>query len=156
MRRIIITLAALTLSFGLQAQGPKKPGGEKFSPEKFDSELREFITNEAHLSQQEAAKFFPLFKEMQQKQRTLFNKQRQLSQKKPQNQEGCQQAIIEHDEMDVELKRIQQNYHKRFLEVLPADKVYDILKAESRFHRRMMKNWGQRHQAPHKEKGPRK
>lgn len=156
MRRIILAFVALTLSFNMQAQDSKKPTREKFSPEKFDTELREFITNEAHLSQQEATKFFPLYKEMQLKQRTLFDKQRKLGEKKPQNQEGCQQAIIEHDEMDVELKRIQQNYHKRFLEVLPADKVYDILKAESRFHRRMMKNWGQRHQAPHKEKGPRK
>lgn len=156
MRRIILAFVALILSFNMQAQDSKKTTREKFSPEKFDTELREFITNEAHLSQQEATKFFPLYKEMQLKQRTLFDKQRKLGEKKPQNQEGCQQAIIEHDEMDVELKRIQQSYHKRFLEVLPADKVYDILKAESRFHRRMMKNWGQRHQAPHKGKGPKK
>ena len=40
------------------------------------------------------------------------------------------------------MKRIQQTYHLRFLEQLPASRVYDILQAEDRFHRTMMRNWG--------------
>ena len=50
----------LTMSMGAQDQ-------QKFSPEKFDAELQEFITNEAKLTPQEAAKFFPIYMEMQNK-----------------------------------------------------------------------------------------
>ena len=51
-----------TLTTGAQEQ-------QKFSPEKFDAELQEFITAQAKLTPQEATKFFPIYKEMQGKQR---------------------------------------------------------------------------------------
>ena len=41
---------------GLSAQNHHK----KFSPEKFEQELKQFITQEAKLTQDEAAKFFPV------------------------------------------------------------------------------------------------
>ena len=143
MKRLFLAIMAIAITLGTQAQD-NRPNDGKFSPEKFDAELRSYITSEAHLTQQEAAAFFPLYKEMQQKQRVIFNKQRELGKEKPKDEEGCQKAIIQRDEMDIELKRIQQGYHQRFLKVLPASKVYDILKAESRFHRKAMKNWGQK------------
>lgn len=146
MKRVITTITAIIFALVLQAQDNRNNDG-KFSPEQFDAQLRSFITTEAHLTQQEATAFFPLYKEMQQKQRAIFDKQRQLGREKPKDEEGCKKAIIQRDEMDIELKRILQSYHKRFLEVLPASKVYDILKAESRFHRRAMKNWGQQRSA---------
>lgn len=142
MKRLFLALA-ITLTLAAQAQDNQRD--EKFSPEKFDAELRNFITTEAHLSQQEATAFFPLYNEMQQKQRSIFDKQRNIGKEKPKDEEACKQAIIQRDAMDIELKRIQQTYHQRFLKVLPASKVYDILKAENRFHRKAMKNWGQKH-----------
>jgi len=141
-KRALLTLAVFIISLGLQAQ--QQQGNTKFSPEKFDADLRQFIAREAHLSQQEAAAFFPLYTEMQKKQRAIFDKQRALGMEKPDDQQACQRIIIERDKMDIELKQIQQTYHKRFLKVLSPSKVYDVLKAESRFHRRAMKNWGQR------------
>ena len=137
----IIVLLMLTLSVGAQ-EAPRQPQ-QHFSPEKFEADLQAFITNEAKLTQQEAAKFFPVYKEMQEKQRAIFGRQRQLlTKEKPADEQGCLRNIKDCDELDLELKRIQQNYHVRFLELLPASKVYDILKAEDRFHRHMMKNWG--------------
>lgn len=132
----------MLMFIGISAQEQHHRQQSKFSPEKFEAELQDFITKEAHLTQQEAAAFFPVYKEMQQKQRALFNRQRQLAKNKPQGEEACRKAIEEADEIDLELKRILQEYHKRFLEIMPASKVYDILKAEERFHRRMMMNWG--------------
>ena len=109
---------------------------------KFEAELQDFITKEAKLTPQEAAKFFPVYKEMQEKQRELFDRQRELAKVKPTDEQGCLKVIKESDEIDLNLKRIQQTYHQRFIELLSASKVYDILKAEQRFHRHMMKNWG--------------
>ena len=128
---------------------------EKFSPQKFEAELQAFITKEAGLTAVESAKFFPLYKEMQSKQRQLFEKQRRNNAVKPADEQGCRKAIMESDALDIEIRQIQQTYHKRFLELLPASKVYDILKAEERFHRRMMKNWGRggngNHPSPHQK-----
>ena len=135
----IIIMFALTL--GVSAQQGQQPG-QRFSPEQFEADLQAFITKEANLTPQEAAKFFPLYKEMQNKQRALFERQRQLATVKPTDEQGCLKSIKDRDALDLELKQVQQTYHLRFLEQLPASKVYDILKAEDRFHRRMMKNWG--------------
>lgn len=129
------------LTLGMNAQEQNAPQ-QRFSPERFEAELQNYITKEAGLTPQEATKFFPVYKEMQDKQRTLFERQRELGKTKPTDEQGCMKAIKESDEIDLELKRLQQTYHLRFMELLPASKVYDILKAELRFHRHMMKNWG--------------
>lgn len=151
MKRYFSILLLATLVLATHAQGGwSQPFGqqgqqgqpERFSPEKFEAQLEEFITNEAKLTGTEASKFFPVYKEMQQKQRELFIRQRELEKEKPCDEQGCLKVIREGDDIELELKRIQKIYHKRFLDMLPASKVYDILKAEQRFHRRMMKNWG--------------
>lgn len=131
-------------SFG-QGQGQgQDQGQQRFSPERFQQQLEEFITKEANLTAQEAATFFPIYKEMAEKQRAVFMRQRNVARVKPADEQGCLKAIKEQDEIDLELKRIQQTYHLRFLEVLSASKVYDILRAEEKFHRNMMRSWGRR------------
>jgi hypothetical protein len=137
MKELSFLLLALMTSMIICAQGQQ----QKFSPEKFDAELQQFIVQEAHLTPQESARFFPVFKEMQRKQRMLYHRKRMKGSIKPQDEEGCQRAIREFDEVDVELKRIQQTYHNKFLDILPASKVYDIIEAEDLFHRRMLKRW---------------
>ena len=136
-------MALAAIATGLAAQeGPQKEKREKFSPEKFDAELQEAIVKEANLTEKETAEFFPVYKEMQKKQRELFDRQRKMGRDKPQDEKGCADAIRERDEVELEMKKIQQEYHNRFLEVLPAQKVYDILKAEDRFHRNMLRKGG--------------
>lgn len=147
MKRLQLTLIVLLTAMAVSAQDNNRPQ-EKFSPEKFEAELHDFIVSEAHLTSQEEAKFFPVYREMQQKQRAVYDRQRNLGKQKPQGEEACRKAIQERDEKDIELRRIQQDYHKRFLDLLPASKVWDILKAEERFHRRAMKNWGQGQRKP--------
>ena len=123
-----------TLNIGAQNQ-------QKFSPEKFDAELHEFITSQAKLTPQEATKFFPIYKEMQGKQRAIYEKQRILGMQRPHDESSCLKAIRERDAIDLELKRIQQCYHEKFLEIMPASKLYEVLQAEDRFHRRMLRRF---------------
>ena len=136
MKRLQFLFFTFTFTLCLLAQEANKP--EKFSPEKFDAELRQFITDEAKLTEQEAAKFFPVYKEMQAKQRVVFARQRAQLMNKPEDEKACQEAIRQRDENDLEMKRIQQTYHEKFLELLSASKVYAILRAEDMFHRRML------------------
>lgn len=138
MKKVVaITVMLLVLAVTAEAQQQHK----RFSPEQFDTELQQFIVQEAHLTPQESASFFPVYKEMRQKQHKLYDQQRRQGKIKPQDEAGCLKAIQEHDNIDVELKRIQQTYHNKFLDILPASKVYDVIKAEDHFHRRMLKRW---------------
>ena len=114
----------------------------KFSPEKFQADLEQYITKKACLTPQEAAKFFPIYKEMQSKQRAVYERQRQLGWVKPADEKGCEKVIRQRDKYDLELKRIQQTYHNKFLSVISASKLYDVLNAEDRFHRQMLRGWG--------------
>lgn len=103
--------------------------------------MEEYITREASLTTQEGELFFPLFREMHQKQRTIYGRIRSLSKDKPSDGQSCAEVIKECDKLNIELKEIEKKYHEKMLKVLPATKVYEAINAESRFHRRMMKGW---------------
>ena len=60
---------------------------------------------------------------------------------KPSNDEACKQAILEYDKLNLELRQLDVTYHKKMMKLVPASKVYEIMKAENRFHRQMMKGW---------------
>ena len=141
MNRLTFIIFSLMLVLTVVAQ-EQRPASPKFSPERFQAELEQYITKHACLSQKEAAKFFPIYKEMQAKQRVIYERQRQLDKVKPADEKGCETAIRQRDEYDLELKRIQQTYHNKFLTVLSASKLYDVLKAENGFHRQMLRNAG--------------
>jgi hypothetical protein len=131
----------MTLAFAIAVMAQGNQPSQKFSPEKFDADLQEFITREAHLSPTEAEVFFPVYKEMQKKQRMVYGKQMSLGRQKPKDENGCKKAIQDRDELELEMKRIQQTYHAKFFDILPATKVYDVIHAEDRFHRRMLRGW---------------
>ena len=122
---------------------------QKFSPEKFQADLEQYITTEAGLTNEEAAKFFPLYREMQQKQRVVYNKMHELF-KLPHDEASCKRAVQRRDQLEIELKQIAQTYHNNFLRVLPASKVIGTIIAEDKFHRRAFRKLGQQRNAPKK------
>lgn len=132
MKKVILTLL-LVIAATVTFANPKP----KFDPNRYNAELQQYITREAALSPQEAAKFFPLYREMQQKQRILFQQVHRYKRIKPTDEKSCRENIKKCDELDVQIKELQQLYHNKFLKILPASKVYDILKAEDKFHRQM-------------------
>lgn len=145
MKRCTVILFSLLMTLIVSAQDHKK-----FSPEKFQADLEDFITREAHFDQQEAAKFFPLLRELQAKQRAIYGRMRQTP--KPGDDAKCAEAIREWDKANIELKQLDQQYHKKMMQVVPASKLFDAIMAESRFHRKMMKGWRDQN-APFPPKG---
>ena len=138
MKRVLVIFFALNAflitvkaQFGQQHQG--------FDPKRFQADLEQFITREACLTPQEAAKFFPVYREMGQKQRALFEKGTPNRFVKPADEAKCRKAILDQDEMELQVKKLQQQYHMKFMEILPAAKVYDVIRAEERFHRQAFK-----------------
>lgn len=137
MRRLVF-IGIMVLFGRLAVCGQDRHG---FSPERFQEELEQFVVKSAALSAQESAAFLPVFREMRSKQKVIFDQGRKLGRKKPADERGCMAAIKQQDKMDLELKKLQQTYHNKFLSILPAGKVFDIIRAEEMFHRKMLKQW---------------
>lgn len=112
----------------------------QFSPQQFERDKERFIIREAKLSPDEAKKFFQLYKECQEKMRTYFDRNKKLSENKPSSEKEIVKNIQERDRLEIEMKKLQQQYHNKYLKVLPASKVYDALNAEDKFHRHMFRN----------------
>lgn len=112
---------------------------QHFDPAKFDADLEQFITVEAGLAPKEAAAFFPLYREMLRKQRMSFNEMRRTRHMDVNDDKACAEAIEKRDKLDIQMKELQQQYHQKFIKILPAGKVFRIIRAEEKFHRMAFK-----------------
>lgn len=136
MKTTVLMLLMLC-TFGMaNGQHKKRP---PFNPAKFEADLEQFITVNACLSPSQAASFFPVYRQMMKKQRALFDEMRRLRMINPKDNEACEEAIRKQDELDIQIKQLQQEYHGRFLTMLPANKVLAIIKAEEKFHRQIFR-----------------
>lgn len=158
MRRLVVIGLVCLCAFGAYADSPWEQfpqGGfprqgfpqqnfqqpqQRFSPEKYQADLEQYITKEACLTPKEAAAFFPLLREMQKKQRALYNKMREDVRIKPTDEAACKKMIQKHDQLELELKSIQQTYHNKFFSVIPASKVFDVIRAEDSYRRGLLRN----------------
>lgn len=135
--RTTVLMILMLCTFGVaNGQHRKRP---PFNPAKFEADLEQFITINACLSPSQAASFFPVYRQMMKKQRALFDEMRRLRMINPKDNEACEEAIRKQDELDIQIKQLQQEYHGRFLMMLPANKVLSIIKAEEKFHRQIFK-----------------
>lgn len=133
MKKCFLTLVLLLTVIVANAQE------KKFSPEKFNEALEEHIKKKAGLTQQEADKVFPLLREMHKKQRAIYRRVHEMAKNKPADEAGCKAMVEEYDKMNIELKQIEKCYHAKMMQEVSASKVYEIIKAEYRFHRHWMK-----------------
>lgn len=135
--RTTVLMILMLCTFGVaNGQHRKRP---PFNPAKFEADLEQFITVNACLSPSQAASFFPVYRQMMKKQRAVFDEMRRLRMINPKDNEACEEAIRKQDELDIQIKQLQQEYHGRFLMMLPANKVLSIIKAEEKFHRQIFK-----------------
>lgn len=124
-----------------KADGQKQEQRAKFDPEQYQRNLEAFITKEAGLCPEEARVFFPLLREMQQKQRAIYKKQKAFDKAAFYDNKVAESVIFASDERDLEIKKLQQQYHKQFVKVIPATKVLKAIHAEERFTRNAMRNF---------------
>ena len=120
-RYFFLLICSLATVLTISAQRPMHPGPdpiprvlpEPFNPEKFEADLEQYIVTEACLSPREAAPVS--YTHLRAHETSL------------------------HDKRDVEMKKLQQDYHNKFMKVLPASRVFRIIQAEEKFHRKMFK-----------------
>lgn len=134
---ILITMAIIT---GACAQ----PKGERFSPEEFRAHLEGFISREAGLTASEGKAFFPLFHEMKEKQHKMQDEIFRLKRNGPGDNASDKDfatAIQRIKSLEVEKAELEAQYYKKMCKAIPARKVFRAMKAEDKFHRRMLNDF---------------
>ena len=137
MRRLLYIIALLAV-FGLKATAQHP----KFNKEEFRARQEAFITAKASLTTQEAKQFFPLYFELQDKKESINHQAWEQIRKANKDDlteneyativEGTIQARIATDKLDLE-------YLKKYKKFLPAKKIFEIQRAETCFHRELIK-----------------
>lgn len=135
--RLLLIVILMFTSFSLVSQASpyrdKDEKERKFDPEKYSRDQEAFIIKDAQLTQQESAAFLPLFREMLQKQRALFKQHRQYTKTKPQNDKEATQLLKNIDDVELQIKKIEVQYHEKFYKVLSPIKVYKVHQAMNKF-----------------------
>ena len=172
IKKIAYIIMLLLLTVTVNAQNAK-PNGKKFDPAKFMQEQEAFITKEAkQLSFSVGAKkwaeemvkiansgikiFYTVHGDSLK--RLEFHKQRKYAKSKPQNDKEAAKTIAEIDKTELQIKKLQTDYHNKFCKVIPATKVFQCLQAEERFKHHIMDKMANRrpNKNKHADKGKKK
>ena len=119
---------------------------QHLSPTEFRAKQQAYITEKAGLTKEEAAKFFPLYFELQDKKKEQNDKAWNLiRQGKDEKTTEVQYDAIMEGVYDARIAsdRLDKTYFEKFKKILSAKKLYLVQKAEMRFHRELLK--GMRH-----------
>ena len=131
-KRLLLLLCIFFSATLMHAQG-------KVDFNRLKAETYRFITQEAGLTTQETARLFPIFDEMRTKQRGYFDRLRAIHSARPSSEREALEMIERADTYEIQLKQIEQRYHKEMLKVISATKLMRVLEAERRFHRQMFR-----------------
>ena len=121
------------------------------SPEEFRAKQKAFITEKAGLTSEEAAKFFPLYFEQQDRKKQLNDEAWKLLRlvKDEKTNEAQYEEIMEgvYDDR-IASDRLDKTYFDKFKKILPCKKIYLVQRAEMRFHREQLKGMHKKVDAP--------
>jgi len=113
-------------------------GGPRLSPAEFRAKLQEFIIRDAGLTDDEAAKFFPIYFQLQDQKRAINDKSWQLvHQGDVDNLSESQykQILDGISNNRITIEKLEKEYNYRFHKVVSYKKILRIHRSEIRFNR---------------------
>ncbi|WP_294471067.1 hypothetical protein [uncultured Bacteroides sp.] len=128
---------------------------QHLSREEFRAKQKAFITEQAGLTKEEAAKFFPVYFELQDKKKKLNDESWNLMRKgKDDKTTEAQYGEIIEKVCDnrIAADRLDKSYLDRFKKVLSSKKIFLVQRAEMRFHREMLKGMNRKGEGPGQKK----
>ena len=140
MKKLIILLI-IVCSFTPALRAVGSPN-QHLSPKEFRAKQQAFITEKAGLTQEEAAKFFPVYFELQEKKKKLNDESWSLMRqgKDDKTTEAQYEEIVAKVcDNRIAADRLDKSYLDRFKKILSNKKIYLVQRAEMRFHREMLK-----------------
>lgn len=153
MKRIAFILLTILFALNLSAQQqPASQGRPRFDKKEFQQRMEAELTKKAELTPEEAQLFFPIYNELKEKQRGYFHQILELKRQAGGDEGAYAATIARIKELQVESAQLEQNYFRRLVEVIPASKVFKVMKAEDDFHRRMVQGPERQRERKHGEK----
>lgn len=140
MRKLIVLV--IMVWGGLSLLKAAEGCNQHLTKEEFRAKQQAFITEKAELTQEEAAKFFPLYFELQDRKKELNDEAWKLMrQGKNESTTETQYEEILEGVYDARIAsdRLERTYFEKFKKILSCKKIYLIQKAEMRFHRDLLK-----------------
>lgn len=139
MKRIIITIIA-NMFFLLPMMAQNEGERPRFNPEIFKARLESYIRDKADLTQEEGNQLFPLYYEMKQKQKDVYQQIHQLKKSHHSQQNpNATKVVADIMTLKVKLAKIEQTYYTKMSKALGGEKVLRVMYAEDCFHRDMLK-----------------
>ncbi|MCF2592627.1 hypothetical protein I6E11_02175 [Bacteroides caecigallinarum] len=143
MNRLIVIITLFISCLAIQAQD--KNGC--LSKEQFRERQKQYLVEKAGLTQEEAAKFFPLYFELQDKKfsynKEMWGKIRKVKEAK--NITDAEYSRITEDVIKtrITVDELELEYLRKYKKVLSPKKIYNIQRAEMKFSRELLKGAGQ-------------
>lgn len=142
MNRLIIIMTLFMAFLSAQAQEKK----ECLSKEQFREKQKQYFVDKAGLTKDEAAKFFPLYFELQDKK---FSYNKEMWSKIRKTKEGKNITDAEYSRLTedviktrITIDELELEYLRKYKKVLSPKKIYDIQRAEMKFSRELLKGAG--------------
>ncbi len=149
MKRIILLLTILI--GGVSLMRAYDGYFQHMSPEQFRQKQKEFIIEKAGLTNQEAEKFFPIYFELQDKKKELNDQAWKLlhsGKDKKLSEAEYEKNMLKMYDLRIESAQLEKTYFTKFKDILSIQKIYEVQKAETRFHRELVKGARDRRDGP--------
>ena len=134
MKRYFILLINICISLTTFAQ-------ERSSKEEFQAKKREYMSEKASLTPEEADKFFPLYFELQEKKAATNGKAWQKAKLKEETATDADYEAVVDGFVDAQIQNsmLDKDFIQKCKTFLSAKKIYKLYRAEIKFHRNMLK-----------------
>ncbi|MEG2331276.1 MAG: hypothetical protein RSB62_03125 [Bacteroides sp.] len=146
MKKVIILLL-MVVSF-LPLLHAVERCDQRLSPEEFRAKQQAFITEKAALTKEEAAKFFPIYFELQDQKKQLNDEAWSLI-RKGRNEDTTEaeyNKILEKVyDTRIASDQLEKSYFEKFKKILSSKKIYMVHRAEMHFHRELLKGVNRKH-----------
>lgn len=153
MRKLIVLVVLLGGFMSVLWAGDRCE--QHLSREEFRAKQKAFIIEQAGLTKEEAAKFFPVYFELQDQKKVLNDESWDLMRKgKDDNTTEAQyEEIIERVcDNRIATDRLDKSYLDKFKKILSCKKIFLVQRAEMRFHREMLKGMNRSKSGSHTSK----
>ncbi len=115
---------------------------QRLTKEEFRTKQQAYIMEKAGLTADEAAAFFPLYFELQDKKQQLNGEAWQLlreGKKEGVSEERYEEILEGVYDARIAADRLEKTYFGKFKKILTSKKIYLVQRAEMRFHRELLR-----------------
>ncbi|MCQ2058535.1 MAG: hypothetical protein MJY71_01735 [Bacteroidaceae bacterium] len=126
-----------------QQKLPETVPGQKFSAEEYKAAKVEYVIDCGKLTNKEKNKFTPLYTELYKQKRCINHNARKLCREYSQDGNITKQEYLSMIDSlcqaKIDIANLEKDYVEKFKKILPAEKLYKVLKADENFDSEILK-----------------